>query len=305
MPAVPDSSPEAPRRTASTRRSRLLERQAQERARTQRRRVIVSATAVVALLIAGSGMLDRLSDQRLGGAALPAPTSSPATSPTPAPSPSPEPSPEPTEPPVVLALPGDFATSGPGSVAIADGGTEVVGDAGILRRYRVAVETVIDGELAEFTELVEETLADEQGWTAGGDYRFQRVADGAGHDFTIYLVTSRTAEQMCAAGGLVIIAPDLPDGGVSCRLSGEVIINYSRWRESVPHFVAAEVPLLAYRQMLLNHEVGHELGWGHFGCPGGGEPAPVMQQQSIDLAGCEANSWPYLDGAHHTGPPVA
>jgi len=44
--------------------------------------------------------------------------------------------------------------------------------------------------------------------------------------------------------------------------------------------------------MVINHETGHWLGLGHSQCPASGAPAPIMQQQSIDLQGCVINSWP-------------
>lgn len=271
--------------------------------------MVASAAVVLAVLVAGSGMLDWWTDTSDGGAgALASPRPTATASPTPVtstPSPTPTPSPEPTQTTPVLFLTGDFPTAGSGRFALATDEGEEVGDSGQRWRYRVAVERDAGADVDEFARIVADTLAADQGWAAGGDYRFQQVPDGAGHDFTVYLVTSETAAQMCGAGGLVVIAPGLPEGGVSCRLSGQVIINLSRWRLSVAHYVEAGVPLEVYRQMLLNHEVGHELGYGHFACPGRGQPAPVMQQQSIDLEGCEAYPWPYLDGEFYGGPPAA
>ena len=266
------------------------------------------AAVIVALLGAGAVVLDRLADAGAGPADPISLASSapPAAAGYPAPDESPAPAESPTtKAPPVLSLPGDFPTEGPGEFRFADGEGEVLGEAGPLWRFRVAVEEGIDEDPDEVAEFIEETLGHRQGWTAGGDLRLQRVPGDGGYDFTVFLATSGTAAQLCAAGGLEIIGPGLPEGGVSCQSGGQVVLNFSRWRLSVPEYVDAEVPLADYRRMLVNHEVGHQLGHGHEGCPGEGEPAPVMQQQTIALNGCEPNSWPYLDGERYAGPPVA
>jgi hypothetical protein len=265
---------------------------------------VVTAVLVVVLLSAMAFVLDGLAGTG-GGVVSPDPL--PGASVTPG-QPAVDPAPGArsggfgTSPPPVLSLSGEFPDDGPGTYRFAGGQGEVLGEGGPVHRFRVAIEDGVDEDLAEFAELVDETLGAGPGWTAGGDLRFQRVPGDAAHDFTIHLVTSGTAARLCAVVGLDVVGSGLPDGGVSCRTPGQVVLNLSRWRLSVPEFVSGEVPLAAYRQMLLNHEVGHQLGHGHEGCPQRGAPAPVMQQQSLSLNGCEANPWPYVDGVRHTGP---
>ena len=108
-------------------------------------------------------------------------------------------------------------------------------------------------------------------------------------DFTVYLATPGTRDALCAG---------TPDGYTSCRNGDRVVLNVARWAKGVPGFGA---PLTTYRQYMINHEVGHRLGYGHERCPGRGEPAPVMQQQTLGMHGCVANPWPYLRGARWAG----
>lgn len=219
--------------------------------------------------------------------------SPPATPPTPAPTPSPTP---------VLQLAGPVPSTGSGSFVYATGRGSVFGRAGQLRRYRVAVERGSDEDVDEFATIVDATLADPGSWIGSGRLRLQRVAGASSYDFTIYLVTAGTARQMCAAAGVDIRVNGRPY--TSCRTFGKVIINLDRWRRSVPHYVAAKVPLEVYRQYVINHEVGHELGYQHQRCPGKGRRAPVMMQQTLFLDGCVANPWPYVRGRRYSGPPL-
>ncbi|MBQ0894629.1 DUF3152 domain-containing protein [Micromonospora sp. U56] len=201
-------------------------------------------------------------------------------------------------PPPVTARPRAAAVSYP-----ADGGnrwhrgaaeTPASGGTGRLLRYRVAVERDIQGlPVTEFAAEVSRTLNDPQGWTAGGTLRLRRVGWGQPADFTIYLATPGTRDELCQ---------DLHDGYTSCRNGNRVVLNVARWVKGVPHYGAS---LATYRWYMINHEVGHRLGMGHERCPGRGRPAPVMQQQSLGLHGCTANALPYLDGERYTGPPGA
>ncbi|GIF66389.1 lipoprotein [Asanoa ishikariensis] len=169
--------------------------------------------------------------------------------------------------------------------------TPARGGTGQLLRYRVAVERDITGlPVAGVAAAITATLNDPRGWTAGGNWRLRRVGPDQSADFTIYLATPGTRDELCQ---------DVPDGYTSCRNGDRVVLNVARWVKGVPGYGAG---LSTYRQYMVNHEVGHRLGLGHERCPRRGQPAPVMQQQTLGLHGCTANAWPYRDGQRYSGP---
>lgn len=194
-------------------------------------------------------------------------------------------------------IPKSFPTSGPGTWRYAGDQGPVLGTAGTIKRFRVAVESnVTSVDMAGFAAKIDQALGDPRSWIAGKTFRLQRVPGTASSDFTIYLATRGTSTKMCAAGGTDT------DSFTSCRTVGKVILNLDRWYLSVPDYVNAKVPLEDYRTYMINHESGHQFGHGHELCPGAGKPAPVMEQQTLGLHGCVANAWPYLDGRRYAGP---
>jgi hypothetical protein len=258
--------------------------------------VFVLVLVVVAGLLGGRHL-------RSGGAepvARPssmAPSTAPLLESTPSPA-APTPS-ETFDPP---KLPGPVPTHGSGSFSYATSTGPVLGTKGPVRRIRVGVENGSGEDVAAFAAQVQSTLGDPRSWTGGGTLRLQMVAPGERYDFTVYLATRVTTGRMCQAGGTNVTIHGRPY--TSCRTTGKAIINLDRWRLSSNPYLAAKVPLGVYRQYVINHEVGHELGHHHVGCPKAGGPAPVMVQQTLTLRGCVVNAWPRYDDKFLTGPPV-
>jgi hypothetical protein len=200
--------------------------------------------------------------------------------------------------PVAAAPPTPIPTDGPGTWEYADGTGAVLGTAGPVRSYHVAVETGMPVSAAEFAAEVDATLGDPRSWIGGGDLRLQRVPDGSPAAFTVRLASGGTTQRLCNAAGLDIFWRGEPY--TSCYDGASSVINLNRYEKGIPDYGS---DLADYRQYAINHEVGHALGHGHELCPGTGQLAPVMQQQTFGLRGCLPNAWPYVDGQRYAGPP--
>ncbi|MFD5229216.1 DUF3152 domain-containing protein [Streptomyces qaidamensis] len=157
--------------------------------------------------------------------------------------------------------------------------------------YRVDVEQGLGLDGALFAEAVQQTLNDQRSWAHNGARTFERIYSGK-PDFVITLASPGTTADWCAKSGL-----DTTQDNVSCDSAAteRVMINAYRWAQGSETYGAGKIH--AYRQMLINHEVGHRLGYGHVTCDKDGDLAPVMQQQTkfLDHDGirCRPNPWAY------------
>ncbi len=207
----------------------------------------------------------------------------------------PAPKPEPVTPPSQKQVtPSEVPVSGPGTFTAARSAGSPVGT-GPLRRYRVQVENGIAVSATDAAAEIERILAHPQSWAAHGRGSFQLVADDA--DFVIRIATPATADRLCGKQGLDT------GGELNCETADGVVVNLRRWMLGSPTFAGTAAE---YRHLIINHEVGHEIGIRkHMGCPGDGEPAPVMMQQIKGLDGCRSNAWPYDgSGTYLTGPVI-
>jgi len=156
--------------------------------------------------------------------------------------------------------------------------------------YRVDVEKGLGLDGGLFAQAVHKTLNDERSWAHDGARTFERISTGQ-PDFVITLASPGTTAFWCAKSGL-----DTTVDNVSCdsAATDRVMINAYRWAQGAQTYGDK---MYAYRQMLINHEIGHRLGYGHVTCDKDGELAPVMQQQSKflehDGIQCRANPWPF------------
>ena len=179
-----------------------------------------------------------------------------------------------------------YVEKGAGSLAVVEG-TSAVSGSGPLQRFVVEIEDGIGVDGVAFAQAVEGTLADPRSWGNGGRFSFQRVgvaeASAGQYDFRVSLVSPGSMETYC---------PGVGTGGyTSCRYGERAVINLARWATAVPDY---EGDVATYRLYVVNHEVGHALGnRAHPECPGPGQLAPVMQQQTLGLNGCVKNAWPY------------
>lgn len=242
--------------------------------------------AVLGLLVgftggAGAGLIDDAGSGALATAGTPA---------TPTPSPTPTPITTATQAPASAPAAKKPSTAGASTARSYLGGparpSATCGRTGArVVRFRVLVEEGLPTTPTRFVADLLSVVCDERSWIGSGKVRF-RYDPGA--SLLIGLRTPSSTERRCKqVVGLSV------NFYYSCGSTGEVVLNSDRWFHG-SRFWPGSVP--AYRQMLVNHEVGHALGQHHRSCMRDGGPAPVMMQQSKGTTTgertCKPNPWP-------------
>ncbi len=182
------------------------------------------------------------------------------------------------EPEPVTREPRAVPEAGSGRFRVAPGPLAVTSDVHVVY-YTVEVEDGLPLKLARVAQAVESVLNERRSWAATGSVSVRRVSTDP--DVRIRIATPETTDTLCQ--------PLDTGGRLSCRNGELVVLNAWRWVNGATTY---QGDLVAYRQYMVNHEFGHALGNAHESCPGFGELAPVMLQQTKGLDGCLPNPWP-------------
>jgi hypothetical protein len=173
---------------------------------------------------------------------------------------------------------------------------------GRLLTYTIEIEdgVELEGGPAGFAATVESTLHNPKSWIGSGHYQFQRIDNGRAASLRISLTSQATTRRLC---GFAIPF----DASCWQPEAHRVVINTARWARGA---VAFQGNVVQYQQYLINHEIGHGLGFPHIACDGPGRLAPVMMQQTWGVADdylaalgtdhvtpdglvCQPNAWPF------------
>ncbi|MFD2797137.1 DUF3152 domain-containing protein [Promicromonospora vindobonensis] len=213
--------------------------------------------------------------------------SSPEKSTPPSPGPSPSPSPSsgdgPTPEPGSGLVGAKFAVEQKlsGKLVVASGSRPAPAD-GKVWRVQIAVEEGLPVDPEVFAEAVLATLNDPRGWNAADGSTFAWT-DSERYDARVVLASPDTTDELCLPLDTI--------GELSCGIEDTAVLNFKRWAKGSQ----AWENTARYRQYLVNHEVGHVIGYRHDLCAGEGEHATVMVQQTTTTSGCIPEPWPAPD----------
>ena len=207
---------------------------------------------------------------------------------------------------------GPFTEAGAKAWRIVPGTTPKVGQ-GTAKTFTftVEIEDGIDtssfGGDEGFARMVTETLDNPKSWTHNPEFAFQRVdAPDAKPDFRVSLTSPATVREGC--GYEIQLESSCYNPIYGPGAEPRVFINLARWVRGAMPF---QGDIGSYRQYLINHEVGHAIGYtSHEPCERNGALAPIMMQQTFstsdndasrfdpgsvqpDNKTCRFNAWPY------------
>lgn len=156
------------------------------------------------------------------------------------------------------------------------------------RHFAVYITTHGDSTQSEamFRNMVIPLLQHPLGW-AGQGYTFDVVQSP--HAARRPLITITLSPQH-------VLDRDFPEFAKDrlslCNMATrEIFLNEQRWLD-VYDDNKSNLSLPAYRAYMVQHEVGHALGFGHTKCKQPGAKCPIMVQQTRGTGGCAPYPFP-------------
>jgi hypothetical protein len=136
--------------------------------------------------------------------------------------------------------------------------------------YCVAARGASDDQLAALARQSQAVLERPEGWALGGRIKLMAVPGGC--NFTLWLAEDKAMSEFSTAC----------NRQATCRSGNDVIMNLARWQAAPAEWKGT---VEAYQTEMINHEVGHWLGFDHARCVADAPAAPVSQV-TLTVAGC-------------------
>jgi hypothetical protein len=143
-----------------------------------------------------------------------------------------------------------------------------------LRSYTYCSQAEAAADDAALTQQAQQTLGSTGGWNLGGAIRFGRGSSNC--DVMIRLVKPENMGVISPACGQQ----------TSCQVGGDIAISLAAWQQPPSAWSAGPE---AYRAEVINHEVGHWLGFEHASCTTKDAPVRILAQPTVIIPGCSPN----------------
>lgn len=148
--------------------------------------------------------------------------------------------------------------------------------------YNAKIAEDVNFDLNEFLQILKSVLQDPKGWRSYGYEFVEGNNEKAVKKVEILLCTDKYVKKTCNTINLSCYDPQ----------TDKIYLNFNNWQGGSK----SDLPINRYREYVINHEMGHALGFEHTKCPKtAGNKASVMQQMSKGpdhIKPCVSNEWP-------------
>jgi hypothetical protein len=137
--------------------------------------------------------------------------------------------------------------------------------------YSYCIEASSEQEAAAVGARAEAVFGDGAGWGMGGRLSWLRVS--AGCNVTVKLVKANDMSRV----------DENCKGQSTCQVGNTIALSVSAWGTAPATWQGG---LDGYRGEMINHEIGHWLGFEHSSCKATPGTEPILQSPTVVIGGC-------------------